>query len=146
MYDPTKPDQQEDYYYSFLLLFVPFRCEGDLIGEHSFVEQAFSKFLTSSSDMEGHHEKLLKLLQAQTKVQKINEHRENETVYPEDDDDDDDNAKGLQIAGEAVTAMNDVHDMAAHDKDDIPLTERIKMLNSDQVHVFKNITDHLVHH
>ena len=38
--------------------------------------------------------------------------------------------------------MNDVHDMAANDKDGIPLTER---LNSDQVRVFKNITDHLVH-
>ena len=144
LYDPAKPDQQEDYYYSLLLLFVPFRCEGDLIGEHSSAEQAFKKFLTSSSDMEGHHEKLLKLLQAQTKVQKINEHRETETVYPEDDDDTD-NPKGLQIVGEAVAAMNDVHDMAAHDKDDIPLSERIEMLNSDQVCVFKNITDHLVH-
>ena len=51
LYDPTKPDQQEDYYYSLLLLFVPFRCEGDLIGEHSSAEQAFSKFLTSSTDM-----------------------------------------------------------------------------------------------
>ena len=58
LYDSTKPDQQEDYYYSLLLLFVPFRCESDLIGEHSSAEQAFKKFLTSSSDMEGHHEKL----------------------------------------------------------------------------------------
>jgi len=45
LYDPSKEDQREDYYYSLLLLFVPFRCESNVIGKHKNSERAFNKFL-----------------------------------------------------------------------------------------------------
>jgi len=34
LYDPNKEDEQDDYYYSLLLLFVPFGTESDLLGKH----------------------------------------------------------------------------------------------------------------
>ena len=140
LYDPSKEDQREDYYYSLLLLFVPFRCESNLIGKHKNAEQAFKGFLSSSDDMKGHHEKLKKLLEAQNKVKEINEHRdpiENECPKEEEN-----NLGGLEIAGEA---MNDMHEADCHDKNDFSLKERISMLNSDQLRIFQNISDHLYH-
>ena len=73
LYDPSKEDQQEDYYYCLLLLFVPFSNEGDLLGVHGSAELAFIHYISSSSNMGGHHEKLSKMLKAQNKVCKINE-------------------------------------------------------------------------
>ena len=32
LYDPSRENEREDYYYSLLLLFVPFRSEADLVG------------------------------------------------------------------------------------------------------------------
>ena len=32
LYDPSRENEREDYYYSLLLLFVPFRSEADLMG------------------------------------------------------------------------------------------------------------------
>ena len=54
LYDPTKENERESYYYSLLLLFVPFRDEADLIGENKFAEQAFNEFLTSHANMKCH--------------------------------------------------------------------------------------------
>ena len=110
IYDPSKEDQHEDYYYCLLLLFVPFRNEDDLLGVHHSAEQAFNHFLSSCSSMEGHHEKLSKMLKAQNKVRNINEHREaTEEICSKEDDADE--PEGLHIAGEAAAAMNDVRDM-----------------------------------
>jgi len=52
LYDPSKEDQREDYYYCLLLLFVPFRNESDLLGTHHSAELAFNHFISSSSSME----------------------------------------------------------------------------------------------
>ena len=142
LYDPTKENERECYYYSLLLLFVPFRNESDLIGAHGSAEQAFNSFLASSNDMKGHHEKLLKMLQAQTKVREINEHRETVEDIKKDDRNE---PEGLQITGEAVAAMNDVHDMDANKGNNFNLHEHIEMLNLDQLRVFKMVSEHLHH-
>ena len=112
LYDPSKEDQREDYYYSLLLLFVPFRCESNLIGTHKSAEQAFHEFLSSRSEMQDHHEKLIKMLEAQNKIKEINEHWDPiEDECPKEDENN--GAGGLEIAGEA---MNDMHDADCHDK------------------------------
>jgi len=117
LYDPSKEDQREDYYYSLLLLFVPFRCESNLIGTHKSAEQAFHEFLSSRSEMQDHHEKLIKMLEAQNKIKEINEHRDPiEDECPKEDENN--GAGGLEIAGEA---MNDMHDADCHDKNDFSL-------------------------
>ena len=51
IYDHGKEDQREDYYYCLLLLFVPCRNEGDLLGVHCSAEQAFNHYISSSSMM-----------------------------------------------------------------------------------------------
>ena len=144
IYDPSKEDQREDYYYCLLLLFVPFRNEGDLLGVHCSAEQAFNHYISSSSMMGGHHEKLSKVLKAQNKVREINEHRAaTEEICPKKDDPDE--PEGMQVAGEAQAAMNDVHDMDIAEVDGFDLQERIEKLNSDQRRVFGNISGHLYH-
>ena len=145
LYDPNKEDQRDDYYYSLLLLFVPFRVESDLLGKHQTPEQAFNEYISSGPRMEGHHEKLQKILKAQATVRKINEHREvSEELCPKTNDHDE--SAGLEIPGEAaVTAMNDVNEMDVCDKDDITLKECVKMLNADQIRIFQMVTNHLCH-
>ena len=92
--------------------------------------------------MKGHHEKLLKMLQAQVKVREINEHRE---AVEEVKKDDENEPEGVEIAGEAVAAMNDVHDMDVNKANDFNLDKLIEMLNSDQLRVFTMVSEHLHH-
>ena len=41
LFDPERETQREDYFYSLLLLFVPFRQEADLLGPDETAEEAF---------------------------------------------------------------------------------------------------------
>jgi len=82
------------------------------------------------------------MLQVQTKVREIDEHHQTIEEVKKDDNDE---SKGLEIAEEAVTAMNDVHDMDACKANDFDLNECIDMLNSDQFHVFKMVSEYLCH-
>ena len=142
MYDPTKENERENYYYSLLLLFVPFRHEADLIGEHSSAEEAFNEFLALNADMKCHHDKLVKMLEAHKKVTEINNDREK---FEEAKNDDKNEPEGVQVSGEVKAAMNDVHDMDTRTSNDFDLHERIEMLNADQFRVFKMVSDHLCH-
>ena len=113
IYDPNKEEQREDFYYSLLLLFK----------------------LDAGVEMKDHHDNLLKMLNVQSKVQTINQHRaKNEDNVTEDKE------QRLIIVGEAVAAaMNDVSDINA--VNNIDLDTRIAKLNKDQSHVFKNLTN-----
>ena len=118
IYDPNKPDEREAYFYSLLLLFVPFTDESQLVGDGQTAEEAFNEHFRGYSSMEDHHESLQKMLQAQSKVQRINKARKDEEV-PEDENEAVEE-EGVKLPGEAETAMNDVHDM---DYDTIGLSE-----------------------
>ena len=120
LYDPTKENERESYYYSLLLLFVPFRDEADLIAEHSSAEEAFNKFLALNTDMKCHHEKLAKMLETHKKVTEINNDREK---FEEVRNDDKTESEGVQVTGEAKAAMNDVHDMDTRTSNDFNLHE-----------------------
>ena len=140
IYDPNKPDERESYFYSLLLLFVPFTDESQLVGDGQTAEEAFNEHFSECTSMEDHHESLQKMLQAQKKVKRINEARKEEEV-PEDDDAAAEE-EGIKLVGEAEEAMHDVHDM---DCDTIGLSERIGMLNKDQRRIFEQVADHLNH-
>jgi hypothetical protein len=43
LFDPRKEDEREDYYYSLILLFVPFRDESTLLLEDETCEEAFNR-------------------------------------------------------------------------------------------------------
>ena len=144
LYDPSKENEREEYYYSLLLLFVPFRNEEELVENNESAENAFSKFIQSNSEIKEHHEKLSKLLQAQKKVCKINEHRD-ATEGEECSNEEADGSTGLEIAGEAKSAMHDICELTENVMDDVSLNEKIEMLNKDQRRVFDMISDHLKH-
>ena len=59
-----KIEQVDDYYYSLILLFVPFKNENDLLLPNETPEQAFTRY--NSEGLLGHHEKLMKMLEAMT--------------------------------------------------------------------------------
>ena len=72
LFDPQKENQREDYFYSLILLFVPFRDESSLLLENEMAE-AFHRLM--NEDSSAHHDKLQKILDAQSKMTEINEAR-----------------------------------------------------------------------
>ena len=117
-----------------------FTDESELVGDAQTAEEAFNEHFRDHSSMEHHHESLQKILQAQAKVQRINEVRKEEEVPADEDAAVED--EGIKVIGEAEAAMHDVHDM---DYDTIDLSEQIGMLNENQRRIFEQVVDHLHH-
>ena len=140
LFDPGNENQKEDYFYSLVLLFSPFRDESSLLKDKETSEQAFHRLLSNKSS--DYHAKLKVTLEAAANVKIINEAREaddkEEKISEEDDD--------PQLIGEAKTAMADVVSMNISSSDKLTLEERVSMLNDDQRRVFDNVKTHLVHH
>ena len=134
------PDEREAYFYLLLLLFVPFTDESELAAEGQTAEEAFGERFSNSTSMESHHESLQRMLQAQSKVRRINEARKKEEVPAGKDGAVEE--EGIKLVGEAEAAMHDVHDM---DYDTLGLSERIIILNEDQRRIFEQVADHLDH-
>ena len=124
IYDLNKSDEREAYFYSLLLLFVPFTDKSQLVRDGQTAEEVFNERFRDYRSMEDHHESLQKMLRAQLKVQRINEARKEEEV-PKDENEAV-KEESVKLADEAEAAMNDVHDM---DYDAIGLSEVIGMLN-----------------
>ena len=107
LFDPEKEDQREGYYYSLILLFVPFRDESSLLLENETAEEAFRCLLPADSDCSAYHCRLQKILQAQASIKKINDARqadgEEHKISKEDDE--------PQLMGEARAAMKELFDM-----------------------------------
>ena len=126
LFDPGNENQKEDYFYSLVLLFSPFRDESSLLLDKETSEQAFHRLLSNKSS--DYHAKLKVTLEAAANVKIINEAREaddkEEKVSEEDDD--------PQLIGEAKTAMDDVVSMSISSSDKLTLEERVSMLNDDQ--------------
>ena len=92
-----------------------------------------------------HSEKLQRMMTAKETVQKLNEERQalEEDVakpgLPEDD-------CGPQVAGQAMSAMNDVLDLGCNDDESAPnLDELVLSLNTDKSRVFELVKSHLEH-
>ena len=62
IFDPEIESQREDYYYSLVLLFCPFRDESSLILGNETAEQAFHRLLSNQSSIQ--HAKLKTMLAA----------------------------------------------------------------------------------
>ena len=56
LFDPNKENQREDYFYSMLLLFVPFRNESTLLAENETAEEAFNRSIEANYGMYKHHD------------------------------------------------------------------------------------------
>ena len=140
-FDPAKQENREDYYYSLILLFVPFRDEGALLRENETSEEAFNRLLPNSDDCSNYHKKLQMMLNAEAKVRKINEARKAEISKNKENKEQD----NMQILGEAKHAMKDIQDMNQKMPDSLTLQEQEKMLNADQKRVYDNIRNTLIH-
>ena len=64
---------------------LPAIKESQLVGEGQTAEEAFNEHFEDHSSMEDHHESLQRMLQAQSKVKRINEARKDEEL-PADKD------------------------------------------------------------
>ena len=53
IYDPSKPEEREAYFYSLLLLFVPFTNESDLLPDGQSAEDAFNEFFSKYASIYG---------------------------------------------------------------------------------------------
>ena len=142
VFDPQKNEDREKYYYSLILLFVPFRDESDLLLAGETAEEAFNRLLPTNDNCSAYHSRLQKILALQATVKKIDEAREAdvEDEQPEYEEDDD-----PQVEGEAKAAMQDVVDMHDNAADTITLEERVDMLNADQRRVFEKVKSHFLH-
>ena len=146
MFDPSKENERENYFYSLLLLFVPFRNEADLIEEGETAENAFNRHMGENDSLNTHSEKLQRMLKTRESVKKIDEARQaqEEDVTdskPVEDDDED----GPQVAGEATSAMHDVLDLQQNESDRPSLEELVSSLNADQSRVYEQVKAHLEH-
>eukprot|EP00731_Ephydatia_muelleri_P001725 Em0001g1725a len=134
LFDPSIENQREDYYYSLMLLFIPFRDESNLTAENETAELAYNRFIVENADLSKHHEKLQALLKAQTAVRKINEARqEQEAPAPPAEED-------AFFQGEAKAAMEDVfHLNEEHDSK----TSTYWALPKESLKVMRNGFKHL---
>ena len=140
-FNQEKEEQREDYYYSLILLFVPFRDEDDLCLQNETAEAAFHR-LTNKSSLQ-HHERLQTMLAAQSKIQVINKARHEAQTDANDLIQDD--ADGPHVMGEAKSAMDDALGMNANPPDTLDLDTRVGMLNTDQSRIFYRVKEHLLH-
>ena len=138
MFDPDNENQREEYFYSLVLLFSPFRDESSLLHDKETAQEDFQRLL--SNKIADYHEKLKTLLAARSNVLKINDARQNEGEEEKVEEDDD-----PQLIGEAKTAMTDVLTMNINSSDKLSVEERVAMLNDDQRRVFDAVKGHLLH-
>ena len=132
IFNPLKEEERESYYYSLMILFVPFRYEAGLNLYGETVEEAFQSHRNDNDSLNMHHDKLQNLLGAEKKWKEIQDARKNiglgeaeEAVLKNRDDDE------PQLLGEIMDAVNDIADMN-NNVPNLTLDQRVTMLNSDQ--------------
>jgi len=90
-----------------------------------------------------HHEKLLRIQQAQKKTKQINEYRHADQSEVSKEDDNNDHE--LAIPAEIESAMQDFNEVQCDTIDEQSLEVKINMLNSEQRRIFNTISKHLQH-
>ena len=141
LFDCNNESQREDFYYSMILLFVPFRDESSLLLVNETAEEAYDRLQMSSNQRCSAHLKTTKTaLKLQSTVKVINEAREELCDQQEPESD-----LGPLVLGEDTTAMKDVVEMCVKTDDSLSFEERVSMLNADQKRVFDSVSDYLNH-
>ncbi len=141
LFDPQKEDQREPYYYSLLVLFVPFRHHNELLGEDETAEEAFQRLVSHNTDVSNYHATLQKMLKVRSTITAINKSRKEDPLVEKSSTEDNE----PQLLGEAKSAMQDLQDLNVQPPDQLSLEERESMLNADQRRVFYNVKSQLLH-
>ena len=124
---------------------MPFTVESDLIEEGQTAEEPFDQFLETCESLKDYHESLQRMLEAQSKIKRIDEARKEEEGKHDAEKGDNEHEKDVKLIGEAEVAMHDVQDMEDNASDHLDLDQCIEMLNEDQKCVFGKILEHLNH-
>ena len=80
LYDLRNENQKEDYYYSLIMLFVPFRNESELLLEDETAEEAFNRHFPDTDENRclTPHTRLQQMLECNRSVKLINEARKSD--------------------------------------------------------------------
>ena len=107
------PEKEDHYFYSLILLFVPFRDEMSLLNGNKTAEEAFQRILPASDDCQNYHSHLQTMLKAKANLKAIRETRQTdgkeEAVVEKQND--------PELPGEAKSAMNDMCEINAKSND-----------------------------
>ena len=138
LFDPQKEEQRDSYFDALILLFVPFTNEDDLIQDGETVEEAFNRHTASNDRCSKYHQKLTKILEAQSNS------KDNKDARAANKDDDNDKMEDdePQLIGQIKDAMNDINEMDSGSS--LTLQQRESMLNADQKRIFDNVKSHLL--
>ena len=135
LYNPSKENERENYFYSPLLLFVPFHNETDLTEEGESAEDAFDRHMQEKDALNTQSEKLQMMLKARENVENINEPRQEQLPMLEVDE-------GPQVAGKA---MHDVANLQENGEGGPSLDDLVSSLNVDQTRIFEQAKSHFEH-
>ena len=102
------------------------------------VEEAFIRHTASNGRCSDHHQKLTKIIEAQSNLKDIKDAR----AANKDDDNDNMEDDEPQLMGQIKDAMNDVNEMDSGST--LTLQQRESMLNADQKRIFDNVKSHLL--
>ena len=140
LFDCNNESQREDFYYTMILLFMPFRDESSLLLADETAEEAFDRLMRHNKRCSTYLKRMQEVVKARTTVKVINKAREELCAQQEPVED-----EGPQVLGEATTAMKDVVEMCVKVDDSLSFEERVSMLNADQRRVFDGVSDYLNH-
>ena len=140
LYDLRNENQREDYFYSLIMLFQPFRDESELLLDDETAEEAFNRLFsdTGENGCLTHHTRLQQMLECNRSVKVINDARQSDCPEQKVDGE-------PQLVCEAVAAMQDAVSMITKCEDTLSLSDRTDMLNIDQRRIFDTIKEHMIH-
>ncbi|XP_070529626.1 uncharacterized protein [Cardiocondyla obscurior] len=131
--------QPEDYFFSLLLMFKPWRNLDDLKDNCDTYAEAFEKAKLHLTEALQYHEKVQELQKAFENAKQLVQQVDEELQQKNVSQDDPDNPIGIQNI-EAGKAMQDFRDLGEK-IDNIDVSEMIAKLNADQLRVFDRVID-----